>query len=154
MALQIRPAYSFPFHCIAHGHASTRKAPSKFLPGIAFPQGRSIRRLLLLLWGELQEFALLRLLSSGLADTSLLVVTLARLDSRCACNGLGTKIWTVALLGGGVDNAGVELARRCGSREGGSLVLGSWLVAARGQLGSQEDSVVVCVDTDGLCHIQ
>lgn len=100
------------------------------------PQSRFIRRLLLLLWSELQEFrTLLCLLASWLANTGLLVVALARLDCRSTCDGLGAEIWTVTLLGSGVDNGSVELSRWGRGAEGRGLVLLGWLVAAGGELG-------------------
>lgn len=89
--------------------------------------------------------------AAGLGRRALLLLLLGQLDGRGARDGGGAQVGAVAALGGRVDDALVELARRGrGGERGGLLGLGG-LVGARGQLGGQADGVGgVGVDADGL----
>lgn len=96
-----------------------------------------------------------RLSTPGLvAQLALLLLLLAQLHSTCACDGLGTEIRAVALLGGGVDDGLVDLTARGVGGEGGGLGRLCGLVAAVGQLGGQGEGVGrVGVDADGLRNV-
>jgi hypothetical protein len=101
----------------------------------------SLRALLGLLGGS----------TTGLGGSALLLLLLGKLDGGGAGDGGGAEVGAVATLGGGVDDALVDLAAGGVGGEGrGHLGLGG-LVAARGQLGGEADGVGgVGVDADGL----
>jgi hypothetical protein len=106
----------------------------------------------LVLGSKLQELSLLLLPvlgASGLAVALLLVLSLRSTDSGSAGNGLGAEVRAVALLGGAVDDALVELAGWGGCGVGGGVVELGGLVLLGG-LGCYGDCVAVGLDADGL----
>lgn len=101
----------------------------------------SLRALLGLLGGS----------TTGLGGSALLLLLLGKLDGGGTGDSGGAEVSAVATLGGGVDDALVDLAAGGVGGEGRSLLGLGRLVGARGELGGQADGVGgVGVDADGL----
>jgi hypothetical protein len=99
-------------------------------------------------------WALLSLLggsTTGLGSSALLLLLLGKLHGGSTGDSGGAKVGAVSTLGGGVDDALVDLAAGgVGGERGGDLGL-CGLVAARGELGGKANGVGrVGVDADGL----
>jgi hypothetical protein len=99
-------------------------------------------------------WALLGLLggsTTGLGGSALLLLLLGELDGGGTGDSGGAEVGAVSTLGGGVDNALVDLAAGgVGGERRGDLGL-SGLVATRGELGGEANGVGgVGVDADGL----
>jgi hypothetical protein len=93
--------------------------------------------------------------ATGLGGSALLLLLLGKLDGGSAGDGGGAQVGAVATLGGGVDDALVELAAGGGGGEGRGLLGLGGLVAARRELGGQADGVGgVGVDANGLGWIE
>ena len=101
----------------------------------------SLRALLGLLGGS----------TTGLGGSALLLLLLGKLDGGGAGDGGGAEVSAVTTLGGGVDDALVDLAAGGVGGEGRGLLGLGGLVGARRELGGQADGVGrVGVDADGL----
>jgi hypothetical protein len=93
--------------------------------------------------------------TTGLGGSALLLLLLGKLDGGGAGNGGGAQVGAVATLGGGVDDALVELAAGGAGGEGRGLLGLGGLVGARRELGGQADGVGgVGVDANGLGWIE
>ena len=104
-------------------------------------EGNSLRALLSLLGGS----------TTGLGGSALLLLLLGKLDGGGAGDSGGAEVGAVATLGGGVDDALVDLAAGGVGGEGRGLLGLGGLVGARRELGGQADGVGgVGVDADGL----
>ena len=89
--------------------------------------------------------------TTGLGGSALLLLLLGKLDGGGAGDGGGAEVRAVATLGGGVDDALVDLAAGGVGGEGRGLLGLGGLVGARRELGGEADGVGgVGVDADGL----
>jgi len=101
----------------------------------------SLRALLGLLGGS----------TTGLGGSALLLLLLGKLDGGGAGDGGGAEVSAVTTLGGGVDDALVDLAAGGVGGEGRGLLGLGGLVAARRELGGEADGVGgVGVNANGL----
>ena len=146
--MQDRPSASIAPNPTTHHQKPSRPISTTYHEGNIIKEKRNSLRALL-------DGGLLGGGTTGLGGSALLLLLLGKLDGGGAGDGGGAEVGTVATLGGGVDDALVELAAGGAGGEGRGLLRLGGLVGARGELGGQADGVGrVGVDANGLGWIE
>ena len=142
--MQDRPSASIAPNPTTHHQKPSRPISTTYHEGNIIKEKRNSLRALL-------DGGLLGGGTTGLGGSALLLLLLGKLDGGGASDGGGAEVRAVATLGGGVDDALVDLAAGGVGGEGRGLLGLGGLVGARRELGGEADGVRgVGVDADGL----